>query len=613
MTPQLRYLPHVVIGLAVIYLIAVMMPASDSGQMNLEAFARLPLVDGGRPKPFDTVARINLMLISARTSWKNDKGQARPPVEWLLDVLTVGEPMKNDAALGHRVFRIDNDQVLNLLGLTQRPDHKFAISEFSEKIPHLGQAAVRANKKSELQKAKDARETRVYDTKVMELAKHVELYGELAQWQNLYGVPPRRPGDDWKPLIQGLKEVQGLPEKDQVPAHSLATMLVSYAQGDAKKFNQAVGKYQSWLEDNMPAEAKAARFEVFFNHFEPFYQCSILYVIAFLLSCFALIIGVLKSPFTGSHNELNRAAFWLLAITLVVHTFALIARMYMTDRWFVFVTNLYSSAIFIGWGAVVLGLIVEVIFQAVFKISIGIGNLIAGVLGFITMVVAHNLGSDGDTMEMMQAVLDTNFWLATHVTCVTIGYAATFWAGAAGVVFVILGVFTPVLNDTVRKILSQIIYGIVCFATLFSFTGTVLGGIWADQSWGRFWGWDPKENGALIIVVWNALILHARWGGLVKQRGLALLAIFGNIVTSWSWFGVNLLGVGLHSYGFMNGAWAWLGGWMIGNLVLIGIGLTPLDKWRSFTAVARPEPEKPEKPRRKPKDRVNVPEVMPVN
>ena len=65
------------------------------------------------------------------------------------------------------------------------------------------------------------------------------------------------------------------------------------------------------------------------------------------------------------------------------------------------------------------------------------------------------------------------------------------------------------------------IYGIVCFALLFSFVGTVLGGIWADQSWGRFWGWDPKENGALLIVLWNALILHARWGGLVSDRGLA--------------------------------------------------------------------------------------------
>src|SRR5438105_65598 len=131
-------------------------------------------------------------------------------------------------------------------------------------------------------------------------------------------------------------------------------------------------------------------------------------------------------------------------------------------------------------------------------------------------------------------------------------------------------------------------YAIVCFATLFSFTGTVLGGIWADQSWGRFWGWDPKENGALMIVVWNALILHARWGGLVRQRGIALLAIFGNVITSWSWFGVNMLGAGLHSYGFMDKALNWLLLFVASQLVLIALGLIPLDKWRSFAGLRKP-------------------------
>jgi ABC-type transport system involved in cytochrome c biogenesis permease subunit len=87
------------------------------------------------------------------------------------------------------------------------------------------------------------------------------------------------------------------------------------------------------------------------------------------------------------------------------------------------------------------------------------------------------------------------------------------------------------------------VYGVICFATLFSFVGTVLGGIWADQSWGRFWGWDPKENGALLIVLWCAMILHARWGGLIRPARLMAMAIFGNAITAFSWFGVNMLGV----------------------------------------------------------------------
>jgi ABC-type transport system involved in cytochrome c biogenesis permease subunit len=111
-------------------------------------------------------------------------------------------------------------------------------------------------------------------------------------------------------------------------------------------------------------------------------------------------------------------------------------------------------------------------------------------------------------------------------------------------------VLTPWLTPQLGKDLNRMTYGTLCFSIFFSFVGTVLGGLWADDSWGRFWGWDPKENGALMIVLWNALALHARWGGMVKERGLAVLAVIGNIVVSWSWFGVNALSVGLHAYGF---------------------------------------------------------------
>ena len=131
-------------------------------------------------------------------------------------------------------------------------------------------------------------------------------------------------------------------------------------------------------------------------------------------------------------------------------------------------------------------------------------------------------------------------------------------------------------------------YGIVCFATLFSFVGTVLGGIWADQSWGRFWGWDPKENGALLIVIWNAAILHARLGGMVRERGLMGMVVFGNIVTSFSWFGVNMLGIGLHSYGFMDQAFKWLMAFDVSQLLILGLACVPLRYWRSFQGPGKP-------------------------
>jgi ABC-type transport system involved in cytochrome c biogenesis permease subunit len=144
------------------------------------------------------------------------------------------------------------------------------------------------------------------------------------------------------------------------------------------------------------------------------------------------------------------------------------------------------------------------------------------------------------------------------VITITMGYGATFLAGFLGIIYIVYGWLNRGVGKDTHQTFHWILYGSICFALLFSFVGTVLGGIWADQSWGRFWGWDPKENGALMIVLWTALILHALRSGMVKTRGLVNLSIIGNVITAWSWFGTNMLGVGLHSYGFMNSAFFWL-------------------------------------------------------
>jgi ABC-type transport system involved in cytochrome c biogenesis permease subunit len=279
----------------------------------------------------------------------------------------------------------------------------------------------------------------------------------------------------------------------------------------------------------------------------------------------------------------------LIVLALALHTFTLFARIHISGR--PPVTTLYSAAVFIGWGGALLGLVLELVFKT------GLGNLIAASLGAVGIGVAglifQFLEAGKDTIVVPEAVLDTRFWLGTHVVCVSLGYATTFVAGGLGVLYVILGIFTPLLGQklrhgqTVGRSLSKMIYGTVCFAIFFSFFGTVLGGLWADDSWGRFWGWDPKENGALIIVLWNALVLHALWDGIVKDRGLAVLAIGGNIVTTWSMFGVNFLGVGLHSYGFSSAnGWLALGAVVACHLALVALGCLPKQFWRSNQVAA---------------------------
>jgi len=114
----------------------------------------------------------------------------------------------------------------------------------------------------------------------------------------------------------------------------------------------------------------------------------------------------------------------------------------------------------------------------------------------------------------------------------------------------------------------------VCFGLLLSVFGTIMGGVWANDSWGRFWGWDPKENGALLICLWEIMILHARMGGYIRDRGLAVMAVLGAVVVSASWWGVNLLGVGLHSYGFTSGVVMALASfWAFEILVVLAAGV----------------------------------------
>ena len=376
-------------------------------------------------------------------------------------------------------------------------------------------------------------------------------------------------------------------------------VLSAYRAGESSKFASAVADLKAKSESGVSeADRARVRFEAFLNEAGLFYHCTVMYVFA-MLAGLGTWIALMVNPPVG--QTVRRVTFWWILATFAVHTFTLLSRMYLMDRPLVFVTNLYSSAVFIGWGVVGVCLVIERLYP------IGVGNFVGAVLGFATSIIAHNLAASGDTLEMMQAVLDTNFWLATHVTTVTMGYAATFIAGAVGLAYLVLFVLPPeaALKKTITiggagakpmelgRILGQIIYGIACFATLLSFVGTVLGGIWADQSWGRFWGWDPKENGAVLIVLWNALILHARWCGLVRDRGMALLAIVGNMITTWSWFGTNQLGVGLHAYGFSNKlAFGCAVMWVLSTFALV-VGLVPWPRvWKSFTPPPQPAPRR---------------------
>lgn len=344
----------------------------------------------------------------------------------------------------------------------------------------------------------------------------------------------------------------------------------AYQAGDGETFNAALESYLADLDSSTPTGMSkvGVKLESIYNKFSPFYLSMALYLVAF-------VIGVMG--WAGWTAPLNRAAFSLVVLALVIHSLGIAMRVWISGR--PPVTNLYSSFVFVSAAAILFMLVAEKITK------LGICNIMATLVGFLSLMWAWTMSiSDGDTFTVLQAVLDTQFWLSTHVICISLGYCATIAAGVLGFAFVIAGLFTPIFGDKhIRRLFTNVIYGVVCFGLLFSFFGTVLGGLWADDSWGRFWGWDPKENGALMIVLWNAVVLHARWAGIIRERGLAALVIIGNIITVWSWEAVNQMGVGLHAYGGSEGnrmtivALFWLT-----NLVVVAISLVPTKFWSSL-------------------------------
>jgi MYXO-CTERM domain-containing protein len=530
------------------FMVAMIPPSTPPNKMQLEEIAALPVQDGGRMKPLDTVARTKLYAVSGREVVYPERGDAISAVQWMLDLVT-----RSREAWSYKVIRIDNEQVLSFLKLQPRFGLRYSINEVGPSLPALSREVQRVRRRAPLDRD-------LFDAGIMQLAEKIDTVGRLSDMENLGVLPPAANETKWRSYDTAALSSGQVPPMGP-NGQAFHSILKSYSDGDAKEFNKAVGAYQKLVAPDAAQAGGNVHFELFFNNFSPFTHCLVLYLIAFLLGCI--------SWFGDWGRPLARAAFWLVVLTLVVHTFAIITRMYLQGR--PPVTNLYSSAIFIGWVGAIIGLCMEPIFRN------GIGTVVAAFVAGSTTFLAPYL-VDGDSLEMMRAVLDTNFWLATHVTSVTIGYSATIFAGVVGIKYLIaLGLQRMGfgISQVTLKSLTTMLYGVICFAMLFSFTGTVLGGIWADASWGRFWGWDPKENGALLIVIWNALILHARWGGLVRERGVAILAIFGINVVLWSYFGTNMLGIGLHSYASASGEAAlWFTEGLFLALMLGGLFLT---------------------------------------
>ena len=271
--------------------------------------------------------------------------------------------------------------------------------------------------------------------------------------------------------------------------------------------------------------------EVFFNRLNPFF-----------LSFLFLILGIIIQM-TISGKQKKYLTLVITSLSLILYSSGLIIKSIITGR--PPVTDLESSFLFVGWIFILFSL------WLIYKKNERTGYILCSLSAMALILFSRSYSLQFDQFGQVQAVLDTNFWLAVHVLTISAGYAGVLASGVMAHMYMFRKIFLPYRKPQIKKSYS-IMFAFLAIGLTLSFLGTMLGGIWADQSWGRFWGWDPKENGALLIIIWCSIIFHGKAGRIYGPDGFAATTIIAIPVVLFSWIGVNMLGVGLHSYGFVS-------------------------------------------------------------
>ena len=484
----------------------------------------IPLQDEGRIKPLDTFARNHLLAFYGKRSIKEMNLSA---TDWILNLILDPQNGKEQ-----KIFNIRNPEVVSSIYLDWSTEHKYS---FNEILPGLSNQAVLINM---INQQPNANRT-VFEKQLLELNNNALRFEEISYLKAMKLLPPDEISktDEWSSPLEFIVNGRSPEPHQDAILNALQQYLAGRLEGQEASMKSAMANYKAALL-MVPGELfdiTVLKKETWMNRVNLFYTSVGLYLFAFILLGLSWMIQPLL---------LKRASYALLILGFLFHAYGIYLRMHIMGR--PPVSTLYESVIFVAFIVILFAIILEYFRRD------GLGIFVGTVSGSIFHYIGFGYSADGDTLGMLVAVLNSNFWLATHVTTITMGYGASLVAGFIGHLYLVQAIRQPENKSNLNSIFNNL-FGITLIALFFTLFGTILGGIWADQSWGRFWGWDPKENGALLIVLWQLMMVHMRLSGLAKPAEFALGMALNNIIVALAWFGVNLLQVGLHSYGFDDG------------------------------------------------------------
>ncbi len=533
MTPRLTMMAVMAAIVAMSTMTTGVSHGADRAQFDWTVLERLAIQERGRIKPFQTFAEESVQFVTGSRRFEN-----RPAVEtvmsWLLEFETSWEKKE--------FVRISYGPLKAKLGLSR--DAKYfspqAIGEseaLKVMVREIGLKSQRREKLSDL------------ENKAASVQNQLGLLDAVVAGQAI-SILPSSQGLDLPWLgVDAINDASRLPytepQKDKTN-ELLKSVFGAFLQGDAPVWNSGIVVLESWLRDDLsrsfyPAISEMSR-EVHFNQLRPFRWAWVIYVLAFVC---------LLAASLGSSKSLGIVGGVAVGAGMLLHTYGFALRCWISGR--PPVTNMYESVIWVSLGCLFFACVI----WAVYRNSVV--PMAATVFSVLSLVLADNLPTVLDPgIHPLEPVLRSNFWLTTHVLCITLSYAAFALSLCIGNVVLGNFMFRPQKTEAIQS-LTLYMYRSMQIGVILVAAGTILGGVWADYSWGRFWGWDPKEVWALIVLLMYVAVLHGRFTGWLKGFGFVTATIFCFLSVLMAWYGVNfVLGVGLHSYGFGSGGVAYV-------------------------------------------------------
>lgn len=517
-----------------------------SAQASLK---KLPIQDGGRIKPYDTFAREILHL-----TWGKENYNGQPATEIVLSWLIAPEIWDNNPFIQIRHAGLRESMQLESKRIYYSPNEVMGNDRLQLLMQELKNKRDIKEKLNPFYQAVQTLENQLIYYNAMKaglLLRLVPSEGKSA-WHNISELGP-----DYKDRFQKIRQA--------FVAVAEISAVKDGEKPDKKKVSEARAAldtaaldFQLYVESMHPQYAPQSKIsaEVIYNSSLPFRWAWVVYFLALILFSFA---------YFAEKSHWEKAAWAFVVLGALFHIFGFGLRVYILER--APVTNMFETVAWVAFVSILFALAIHVFLQR--SLLLPIGSMMVNVLSLILCDISSSVLDD--SLTPLEPVLRDNFWLLTHVVIIVSSYAAFFLAFFIGDIMLFYFLrdekkYQAKINEGALAIYRSMQIGIVLLAA-----GTILGGVWADYSWGRFWGWDPKETWAFIALMGYLAILHARLMGWLKQFGMAVCAVVAFSLVIMAWYGVNfVLGAGLHSYGFGAGGVEYVTGFVVLHLIFVG-------------------------------------------